>query len=256
MSDNASNTPIRLSDFPTRAPKGFKKSETKKKTDKLARRIGHLQHMLYADRKHALLVVFQGMDASGKDGATRKIFSYCSPIGISAVGFKKPTEEEFAHDFLWRIHKHTPAKGMIQVFNRSHYEDILIQRVHQWIDEPQVDARIAAINAFEQTLQKDNHTTILKFYMHISQERQQQKLQERIDNPRKNWKHNAADWEEIKLWDKYVECYEDAINRSEVPWIIAPVDQRWYRDHFIAQRIIEALESLSLTLPTLRHEDI
>ena len=196
------------------------------------------------------------MDATGKDGATRKVFSYCSPIGINAVGFKKPTEEEFAHDFLWRIHQHSPAKGMIQVFNRSHYEDVLIQRVHHWIDETQVDERIRAINDFERTLQQDNHTTIIKFYMHISPERQRQKLQQRIDDPRKNWKHNAADWEERKLWDQYINCYEDAINRSEVPWVIAPVDHRWYRDYFIASRIVDTLESLNMELPTLQHENI
>lgn len=247
---------VNLSEHPTRAPKGFRKKETKKKTDKLARRIGDLQHILYAERKHSLLVVFQGMDATGKDGATRKVFSYCSPIGINAVGFKKPTEEEFAHDFLWRIHKHSPAKGMIQVFNRSHYEDVLIQRVHHWINETQVDERIHAINDFERTLQQDNNTTIIKFYMHISPERQRQKLQQRIDDPRKNWKHNAADWEEHKLWDQYISCYQDAINRSEVPWVIAPVDHRWYRDYFIASHIVDTLESLNMELPTLQHENI
>jgi polyphosphate kinase 2 (PPK2 family) len=129
-----------------------------------------------------------------------------------------------------------------------------VQRVHKWIDEPQVDARIRAINEFEEMLQRENKTTILKFYMHISPERQKEKLQERIDNPRKNWKHNPGDWEETKLWDDYMFCYEDAINRSSVPWIIAPVDQRWYRDYFIASRVLETLNSLPLELPTLQHE--
>ncbi len=256
MAKTAINNPIRLSDIPTSAPDGFKKKETKKKTNKLARRIGDLQHILYAERQHSLLVVFQGMDASGKDGATRKVFSYCSPIGIGAVGFKKPTEVEFAHDFLWRVHQYAPAKGMIQVFNRSHYEDVLVQRVHHWIDEDRVDARMNAINTFEQTLQKDNNTTILKFYMHISPDRQRKKLQERIDNPRKNWKHNAADWEELKLWDQYMKCYADVIQRSAVPWIIAPVDQRWYRDYFIAKEIVSVLESLHMVLPTLKNENV
>jgi PPK2 family polyphosphate:nucleotide phosphotransferase len=246
---------IHLKDIPTRAPAELTKNAVKKKTDKLARKIGDLQHILYAERQHAILIVFQGMDASGKDGATRKIFSYCSPVGINAIGFKKPTEEEFAHDFLWRIHRHAPAKGMIQVFNRSHYEDVLIQRVHKWIDQKTVDERIRAINEFERLIQEDNNTTILKFYMHLSPEKQKQKLQERIDDPRKNWKHNAGDWEELKLWDDYRRCYEDVINRSEVPWMIAPVDQRWYRDFFIANKIVETLESLSLVLPTLKHEE-
>jgi PPK2 family polyphosphate:nucleotide phosphotransferase len=246
---------IHLKDIPTRAPVELTKNAVKNETDKLARKIGDLQHILYAERQHAILIVFQGMDASGKDGATRKIFSYCSPVGINAIGFKKPTEEEFAHDFLWRIHRHAPAKGMIQVFNRSHYEDVLIQRVHKWIDQKTVDERIREINEFERLIQEDNNTTILKFYMHLSPEKQKQKLQERIDDPRKNWKHNAGDWEELKLWDDYRRCYEDVINRSEVPWMIAPVDQRWYRDFFIANKIVETLESLSLVLPTLKHEE-
>jgi PPK2 family polyphosphate:nucleotide phosphotransferase len=243
---------IKLSDYPTKAPKGMEKEETKKAIDKLARRIGDMQHIMYAQGKHALLVVLQGMDATGKDGVTRKIFRYCSPVGINAIGFKKPTEEEFDHDFLWRVHKVTPRKGFIQIFNRSHYEDVLIQRVHKWIDEERVDQRIQAINEFEETLQMDNNTTILKFYMHISPEKQKEKLQERIDEPRKNWKHNPADWEEIKLWDEYMRCYEDAINRSTIPWIIAPVDKRWYRDFFIATKIAETLESLPLELPILK----
>jgi PPK2 family polyphosphate:nucleotide phosphotransferase len=242
---------IRLADYPTRAPEGFTKQDTKRKTDRMARRIGQLQHFLYAERKHSLLVVFQGMDASGKDGATRKVFIYCNPTGIDAYPFRKPTEEEFAHDFLWRIHRQAPAKGHIQVFIRSHYEDILIQRVHNWIDDNKVAARMAAINEWENNLIRDNHTTLLKFYMHISPERQKEKLQERIDDPAKQWKHNDADWKEAELWDDYRRCYEYAFNNSHVPWIIAPVDQRWYRDYFIAEKVLETLEALDPKLPTL-----
>lgn len=243
---------IRLSEINTRAPGGFEKKETKKKTDKLARKIADLQHNLYAEEKHSILVVFQGMDATGKDGATRKVFHYCSPAGINAYAFKKPTETEFEHDFLWRVHQQAPKRGMIQIFNRSHYEDILVQRVHDWINEDQVDQRIHAINAFESLLQRDNNTTILKFYLHISRERQREKLQERIDEPRKNWKHNPNDWKEAELWDEYMRCYEDAINRSSIPWIIAPVDQRWYRDYFIATEVQKVMENLNMKLPTLK----
>ncbi len=242
---------IKLEEIPTRAPKGMKKAATKIETDRISRRIADLQHVMYAEQKHSLLVVFQGMDASGKDGATRKVFSYCNPTGINASPFKKPTEEEFAHDFLWRINKRSPAKGMIQVFIRSHYEDILIQRVHKWIDEEKVSQRMDAINSWEKLLVEDNNTTILKFYMHLSPERQKVKLQERIDNPRKNWKHKDADWEEAKLWNEYRFCYEDAINRSLIPWFIAPVDQRWYRDYFIASKILETMESFQMQLPTI-----
>ncbi len=242
---------IRLTDIPTRAPKEYEKEDIKRKTGRMARRIGELQHILYAEKKHSLLVVFQGMDASGKDGATRKVFSYCTPTGINAFPFRKPTEEEFAHDFLWRIHKQAPSKGHIKVFIRSHYEDILIQRVHEWIDDDKVKERMDAINAWENTLQLDNHTSILKFYMHISPERQKEKLQERIDNPVKQWKHNDDDWKEAERWAEYMKCYEYAINNSRVPWIIAPCDQRWYRDYFIAGKVLETLESFNLKLPTL-----
>lgn len=242
---------IKLSAISTRAPEGFTKEDIKRKTDHMARRIGDLQHILYAGKKHNLLIVFQGMDASGKDGATRKVFHYCNPTGIDAIPFKKPTEEEFAHDFLWRIHKHAPAKGMIQIFIRSHYEDVLIQRVHKWIDEERVDARIHSINEWESLLQYDNNTTVLKFYMHLSKEKQKEKLQERLDDPRKQWKHKPADWKEAALWPEYMSAYENAINKSKIPWIIAPVDQRWYRDYFIAVKVLETLESFSLKLPKL-----
>ena len=244
---------IRLSEIPTRAPKELNKKYIKKQTDEIARRIAELHETMIAEKKHSLLVVLQGMDTSGKDGATHETFKYCTPVGLSAYGFKKPTDEEFAHDFLWRVHKQTPGKGEIKVFVRSHYEDILIQRVHKWIDDERVTARINAINAFEENLINDNNTTILKFYMHISKERQLEKLQERIDNPEKNWKHNPGDWKEREHWEEYMAAYEDAINRSSVPWIIAPVDQRWYRNYFIAKKVCETLESLNMRKPIIEN---
>ncbi len=240
-----------LSSISTRAPEGFKKTDCVKERDLLSRRIGDLQHLMYAEDKHSLLVIFQGMDASGKDGATRKVFRYCSPVGVWAYAFKKPTDAEFAHDFLWRVHKLTPKRGRIQIFNRSHYEDVLIQRVHKWISEEHALKRIAAINDFETLLQFDNNTTIVKFYMHISRERQKEKLQERIDTPRKNWKHNPSDWKEAEYWDDYRRCYEDAISRSTVPWIIVPSDQRWYRDYFVAKELVKIMEGLNFKLPVL-----
>ncbi len=242
---------IKLSAIPTTPPKGWTKDETKDKTKKIAKRIGDLQELMYAENKHSILVVLQGMDSSGKDGATRNVFSYCSPAGTSFCAFKKPTDEEFAHDFLWRVHKQAPAKGELKIFNRSHYEDILIQRVHGWIDKKKVDRRIQAINAFEELLEFDNNTTVLKFYMHLSNKRQGEKLQERIDDPEKNWKHNPGDWEERKLWRKYMNAYQDAINRSTIPWTIVPVDARWYRDYVIAKKVLETLEGFKMKLPVL-----
>lgn len=240
---------IKLSEISTRAPKGLDKKETKKETEKLVARLGELHNTMYAEGKYSMLIILQGMDGSGKDGAVRNVFRDCSIAGLDLVSYKKPTDEEFAHDFLWRVHKWVPQKGMTTIFNRSHYEDILIQRVHKWIDMNRVEKRMAAINAFEDLIQFDNNTLIFKFYMHISHEEQGIQLQERLDDPSKYWKHNDGDWEERKLWDSYMEAYEYAINKSTTPWHICPVDNRWYRDYFMAKTIVEKLETLDMRLP-------
>lgn len=246
---------IKLSEISTDAPKGLDKGDIKDELKDIVDEIGELQEMLLAEKDRNLLVVFQGMDSSGKDGSTHYVFQKCSAAGVSAYSFKKPTPEEFDHDFLWRVHKQAPRKGRIKIFIRSHYEDVLIQRVHKWISEEHAIRRIEAINHFEELLQFDNNTTILKFYMHLSRERQSEKLQERLDEPHKHWKHNAQDWEEAKLWDEYRRCYEDAINRSTVPWIIVPVDQRWYRNYFIAKKVLETLRGFNLKWPPLPKDD-
>jgi len=243
---------IKLSDYSTKPPKDYNKKEIQKKTREVCREIADLQELLIANKKHSLLVVLQGMDSSGKGGSTRETFKYCSPSGVKVKAFKKPTDEEFAHDFLWRVQKHAPAKGMIQVFDRSHYEDVLIHRVHGWIDEEHCDKRISAINAWEDLLQFDNNTIVLKFYMHLSKERQTEKLKERITDPTKNWKHNDGDWEEAKLWDKYRDAYENVINKSHIPWIIAPVDSRTYRNYFIATHVRDTLKSFHETYPLIK----
>ncbi len=249
----AKQATIILSEISTEAPKGLTKENLKKETEKLVERLGELHHLMYAEGKHAVLVIFQGMDASGKDGAVRNVFRDCTIAGLDLVSFKKPTEEEAAHDFLWRVHRWVPQKGMLTIFNRSHYEDILIQRVHKWIDMERVEKRMAAINAFEELIQFDNNTLIFKFYMHISKDEQEEQLQQRLDDSTKFWKHNDADWEERKHWDAYMEAYEYAINKSSVPWHICPVDNRWYRDYFIAKTMVEALEKLKMELPALQH---
>lgn len=242
---------IDLSQIPTTAPEGVKKKQVRKETRRLAKRLAELQYLLFAEKKHGVLVVFQGMDTSGNDGATRNAFQYCSPSGMGCYSFKKPTDLEFAHDFLWRVQQHSPAKGDIQIFIRSHYEDILIQRVHSWINEDRVKSRMDAINAYETNLASDNNTLVIKFYMHLSRERQAEKLQERLDDPSKQWKHNADDWKEAELWDQYRKCYEDAINWSTIPWHIIPVDQRWYRNFLITKILVERLEALQMQLPLL-----
>ncbi len=243
-----------ISTLPTTPPKELHKKKIVKKTEKLAKRIGELSRILQADAGHSILVVLQGMDSSGKDGVTREVFKYCSPSVVCAVSYKKPTPLEFAHDFLWRVHRHAPAKGTIKVFIRSHYEDVLIQRVHGWIDEERVNIRFDAINAFEKLLQKDNNTVILKYFLHLSPERQLEKLQERKEEEDKYWKHNPGDWEERKLWKEYMHCYQEVLERSEIPWTVIPADARWYRNYCVAKSVCEALEALHLKYPPLKEE--
>ena len=246
---------IKLNSLSTKAPEHLKKDEIKEKTKELVKRIGELSEVMHAEKKHALLIVLQAMDGSGKDSTVKNVLGKVNPVAITTVGYNKPTDEEFAHDFLWRIHKNTPRKGMIQVFVRSHYEDILVQRVHKWIDEERVSNRIDAINAFEKLLVFDNNTSVLKFYLHISLEEQEMQLTERVTEPEKFWKHNDGDWEERKLWDNYMFCYEDAINRcNAVPWNVVASDARWYRDYVIAGKIVEAMEAMDCEYPALKSE--
>jgi PPK2 family polyphosphate:nucleotide phosphotransferase len=233
-----------LSNISTEAPAGMTKAATEDLTDDYVKRLGNLQKRLYAEAKHAVLVILQGMDGSGKDGAVHRVFDDCRVTGTTVTAFKKPTEEEANHDFLWRIHKAVPQKGIIGIFNRSQYEDILIQRVHGWIDEERVNQRIKAINAFEELLAFDNNTLIFKFYLHISKDEQERQLRERLEDPEKRWKHNDGDWKEREHWDKYMAAYEDAINRSSIPWHICPVDNRWYRDYFIAKTLVDGLDKI------------
>lgn len=245
---------INLSEISTTPPPDVNEDKLKEKTEKLAERLGELQKVMFAEQKHSALVIFQGMDASGKDGAVKHVFKECHAQGIQVHSFKKPTDEEFAHDFLWRVHKQVPARGMIQIFNRSHYEDILIQRVHSWIDDERAQKRMNAINAFEELLAFDNHTVIFKFYLHISYEQQEKELKERIQERDKNWKHNPNDWKEREHWDEYRRYYEYAINNSSIPWTIVPVDERWYRNYIVAKTMVEQLEKLNMEYPPLPKE--
>src|ERR1700748_1982117 len=203
---------IMLKDIQTKAPENFDKKETKQQLEDVLTELDELQNLLYAESKHALLVVIQGMDASGKDGAVRNVFGKLNPQGVLVKSFKEPTPEELSHDFLWRIHAHAPAKGYIQLFNRSHYEDILITRVHKWIDDKTARLRMDAINRCEQLLTEHNDTHILKFYLHISPGEQRRRLDERIHNPAKQWKYNEDDFKEAKFWDDYMAMYEDCFN--------------------------------------------
>ena len=246
---------IKLKEISTRAPKDWDKEETKAKTAGILEKLDDLQNLLFAEAKHAVLIILQGMDASGKDGAIRKVFATLNPQGVRVHSFKVPTDVELSHDFLWRIHAATPPKGIIQLFNRSHYEDVLVTRVHKWIDDKTAKKRMKAINDFEQLLQEHNSTTILKFYLHISREEQEQRLQERIHDATKQWKYNENDFEEAKLWDDYMAAYEDCFEHcNDVPWTIVPADQNWYKEHIIAQALLKALEKLDMQFPGLKKE--
>ena len=244
---------IILSELSTRAPKDFDKEATKKKTAEILNKLDDLQNLLFADGKHAVLVVIQGMDASGKDGAIRNVFGQMNPQGVTVKSFKAPTPEELSHDFLWRVHQHAPPKGIIQIFNRSHYEDILITRVHGWCDDDMAVKRMKAINDFEEILEKHCNTHILKFYLHISPQEQHDRLSERMQDPSKMWKYNENDFEEAKFWNKYMRAYEDCfVNCDRIPWIAVPSDQNWYKEFIIASALFNLLNSLSMKFPGLK----
>jgi PPK2 family polyphosphate:nucleotide phosphotransferase len=246
----------RLSNISTKAPKEFDKKQIKDETEKILEKLDELQNLLYAEGKHAVLAVLQGIDASGKDGAIRKVFGRLNPQGVMVKSFKVPTEEELKHDFLWRIHQHTPARGMIQVFNRSHYEDVLVTRVHGWCDDALAQKRFDAINNFEELLITHNSTSIFKFYLHVSPEEQQERFKERLDDPAKQWKYNAKDLDESKLWDKYMQAYEDVFeNCSVAPWTIVPADQNWYKEYLVAKTLLEGLTSLKMKYPHLEKDE-
>jgi PPK2 family polyphosphate:nucleotide phosphotransferase len=244
---------VRLADIPPQKTKGFDgdKEQGRARVAKLNERLEALQEMLYAQGKHRLLVVLQAMDAGGKDGTIRTVFDGVNPQGVKVASFKAPTSKELAHDFLWRIHPHAPAAGEIAIWNRSHYEDVLIARVHDLCNETCWRARYEHITAFEKLLECEG-TTILKFFLHISKDEQRQRLQERIDDPKKRWKWNSRDLDERARWDDYQKAYEDALSATSTepaPWYVVPADRNWFRDLVVSEVLVETLEQLDLQLP-------
>jgi PPK2 family polyphosphate:nucleotide phosphotransferase len=244
---------MKLANIDTRAPKKFNKQDTKNETVNLKARLEELQNLLYAESKHGLLVIVQGMDASGKDGAVKNVFNTINPLGCRVIPFKAPTTPELKHDFLWRIHKEVPERGMIHVFNRSHYEDVIIQRVHAWVDEKTFEERYEQINDFEKLL-KQTGITVLKFYLHLSKDEQLTRLEERQNNPAKMWKFNANDLKEREYWDSYMDAYERAFKNcaEHAEWHIVPADQNWYKEFLIAEKIVETLEGFKMSYPGLK----
>lgn len=218
---------------------------------KLSKRLDSLQELLYAEHKHKVLVVIQAMDTGGKDGTIRSVFDGVNPQGVKVASFKVPTPEELDHDYLWRIHKEMPGKGEIVIFNRSHYEDLLVVRVHKLVPRSVWEKRFQHINEFERML-KDEGTTILKFYLNIDQDTQKQRLLERINTPEKNWKFNPGDLEERKLWKNYMEAYEDVLNKTSkpwAPWYVIPSNRNWYRNLAVSTILVDTLEKLKMNYP-------
>jgi PPK2 family polyphosphate:nucleotide phosphotransferase len=243
--------PIRLKDFNPDYHEGLDKAEAAKKTERFCERIGELQDVLYADAQHALLIVLQGMDTSGKDGTVKHVLDAVNPAGVETANFKAPSRIELAHDFLWRVHKAVPRYGNIGVFNRSHYEDVLVVRVmklqpvHVW------RPRYEQINAFEKHLAANN-TVVVKFFLHISREEQAERLKARLEDPTKNWKFDPEDLKMRAHWSKFMKAYEDAINFCSThyaPWHIIPANHKWYRNYVIAKIVARTLEEMKLKWP-------
>jgi PPK2 family polyphosphate:nucleotide phosphotransferase len=225
--------------------------KTEAKLEKQLKRLDELQDLFYAEKKRALLIVLQGMDAAGKDGTIRHVMSGVSPQGCSVTSFKVPNSEELAHDFLWRIHKAVPEKGMFGIFNRSQYEDVLVVRVHKLVPKDVWKARYDQINRFEKNL-ADNDVKLLKFFLHISKEEQEKRFQERLHDPRKKWKYSKADPAERKRWGDYVTAYEAVLSRcgtEYAPWFIIPSDHKWFRNLAISRIIVETLEEFDMHYP-------
>lgn len=244
---------VRLSEWDPSAKDGFpasKQARLQRLAD-LSAQVDVLQDLLYAQNRHKLLIVLQGMDTSGKDGTIRHVFSEVDPLGVRAISFRAPVGEELEHDFLWRVHRQVPRRGEIVIFNRSHYEDVLITRVHGWIDLDECQRRYTHINGFERTL-AESGTTIVKFFLHISRAEQRERLQARVDDPTKRWKFNRKDLEERKRWDDYMRAYEDALSATstaQAPWYIVPADSKSTRNLIVSNLLIQTLTGLDMAYP-------
>ena len=227
------------------------KKDGLKLNEKVAARLDVLQELLFAERKHKVLIVLQGMDTSGKDGTIRHVMSGFDAQGVQVVSFKKPTDVELDHDFLWRVHPHVPGRGEISIFNRSHYEDVLVVRVHDLAPKEVWKARFDQINEFEQML-TESGTVVLKFFLHISKDEQRNRLEERIEDPTKRWKFAHGDIEIRKYWDDYMKAYEDAMRQTSTawaPWYVVPANAKWYRNWIVGTVLVDALEKLGSKYP-------
>ena len=214
--------------------------------------LSRLQQLLYAEKKHALLIVLQALDAAGKDGTINHVLAAMNPQGASVTGFKQPTPQEQEHDFLWRVHPHAPGKGAIAIFNRSHYEDVLVARVHKLVAKEVWSARYDMINDFEKLLRRENNTRVVKFFLHISREEQLERFKQRLDDPQRNWKISASDYKEREFWDAYTEAYEEVFAKTSTqhaPWYIIPSDYKWFRNLAVSQILAATLRDMGMQMP-------
>jgi PPK2 family polyphosphate:nucleotide phosphotransferase len=221
---------------------------------KYVQKMEQLQYLMYAERKHALLIVLQGLDAAGKDGVVRHVFTGMNPAGCVVSDFKQPTPEELGHDFLWRVHPHVPTKGSVAIFNRSHYEDVLVVRVHELVPEKVWSKRYDEINEFEKLIATQNKTTILKFFLHISKEEQLARFEKRLDDPARQWKISESDYKEREYWGDYIEAFEDVLNKTSTeraPWFVIPSNHKWFRDLAVSNIIARTMEDLDMQMPKL-----
>jgi polyphosphate:nucleotide phosphotransferase, PPK2 family len=249
----ASGKKVNLKDYDPEDTNGLAKEDVAEEYASMLEDFAELQEVLFASKQYGLLILLQGMDCSGKDGTVRNVLSSVNPGGVVVENFKTPTPEELGHDYLWRVHAKMPRKGEIVVFNRSYYEDVLVTRVHGMIDDKTAEHRFREIRNFEKYL-RQNNTLVLKFFLHISKEFQQKKLESRLETPDKNWKFSENDLKERKFWDKYQECYTDVLcncSISEAPWHVIPSNHRWFRDYIILKVIVKTLKEQDMKYPEL-----
>jgi len=247
----APGSTVDLSDWDTDENEGLNKSLGQKATKGLNDRLETAQELLWAEDKHKVLFVLQATDSGGKDGTIRHVFDGVNPQGVRVASFKKPSDEELAYDYLWRVHKHVPSTGEMVIFNRSHYEDVLVVRVHGWVDEEQIQKRFHHIREFER-LMADEGTTITKFYLHISKDEQKERLQARLDEPDKNWKFSSSDLNERKHWDEYQRVFADMLSQTSTeyaPWYVIPANRKWFRNLLISRIAVDLLEGLDMQYP-------
>lgn len=241
---------IHLKNIDTKAPKKFNKTKCKHELESLRKELFSLQNLFYAAHSYSFLIIFQGIDTSGKDGTISHVFSCINPLGVQATSFKAPCSMELEHDYMWRIYHRLPEKGMIEIFNRSYYEDILVPTIQKTLNSDVIEKRYNFIRSFERHL-TNNKTIILKFFLHISADEQKKRIQERQKNPLKKWKYSDGDTESSEKWDSYTKAYENILTqcRKEIPWIIIPADNKWYRNYLVASTIVKEIKKLKLKYP-------